>query len=178
MSTPKNTPDDFWRKVAVGKPDECWEWLGSHNREGYGLISWGNVTYRAHRIAYALATGATLPRERRGKTTVLVCHSCDHPWCCNPNHLWPGTQSDNMQDRDAKGRTPLGDAHHARSHPEHMARGSTHGMAKLSESDIPIIRSRLASGDRKSEIATMFGVTRQAIHHIGTGRAWRHVAPE
>jgi len=125
MAAHKNTPDKFWGKVKIGLPDECWPWLASRSPSGYGKVKWHNVDYGAHRVAYALATGAALPREQRRATKITICvlHRCDNPPCCNPAHLWLGTILDNNRDRDLKGRASKGDQHFTRLHPELLARG-------------------------------------------------------
>lgn len=83
----------FLAKAPSGAPDECWEWTGEVNSRGYGrFTTWsGDVRTRhlAHRVAAHLA-GLDVAG--------LVRHRCDNPPCCNPGHLLPGTQSDNMRD--------------------------------------------------------------------------------
>lgn len=93
----------FWRKVAKGKPDECWEWQGHRERGGYGTVAFRkakNQPYQklAHRVAWELSNTADIPDG------MFVCHTCDNPPCCNPNHLWLGTQADNNRDMIQKGR--------------------------------------------------------------------------
>lgn len=72
----------------------CWEWTGPRLPSGYGHMS--NMLY-THRAAYQLFVGP-IPDGMH------VCHRCDNPPCCNPEHLFLGTAADNMHDRDAKGR--------------------------------------------------------------------------
>lgn len=76
----------------------CLEWTGSRNADGYGSATRGRSSALAHRLAWELAYGP-IPQGR------LVCHRCDNPPCCNPEHLFLGTQSDNMRDMAAKGRS-------------------------------------------------------------------------
>lgn len=91
----------FLAQVAVGDPDECWEWQGSRSNLGYGAVAVRGTGYGptgAHRVAYGIANGG-IPDG------MYVCHSCDNPPCCNPNHLFVGTHRDNMRDMDEKGRS-------------------------------------------------------------------------
>lgn len=85
----------------------CWNWLRTKDRLGYGRLKvqlGSRVNFRttsAHRYAYELWTG---PIPKR----MCVLHSCDNRGCCNPEHLFLGTQRDNMRDMHAKGRGPSG----------------------------------------------------------------------
>lgn len=79
-------------------PSGCLEWVGGKHRDGYGLTFVGKgVSRLAHRIAYQLIHGP-VPRD------LLVCHRCNNPACVNVDHLYVGTQQDNMADREAAGR--------------------------------------------------------------------------
>lgn len=83
----------FWAKVDRRGPDECWEWTTGRERYGYGH----SVLGTASRVAWELTNGP-IPDGQR------VLHSCDNPPCCNPRHLFLGTQLDNVRDMMAKGR--------------------------------------------------------------------------
>jgi len=91
---------------------------------------------------------------------MYVCHSCDTPECVNVNHLFLGTHRDNDNDRHAKGRD---------------ARGSRHGMAKLSEADIATIRLRRGAGETPRSIAESYGVHLSLIYLIAKRKNWKHV---
>ena len=92
-------PDRLWRKVRV-VPDGCWLWDGTVNNKGYGTISLGPRTAArhllVHRVSWFLHTGEW--------PTLNVLHHCDTPRCVRPDHLFEGTQRDNMLDASAKGR--------------------------------------------------------------------------
>lgn len=86
----------FWS--LVDKSGECWLWQGRTNNDGYGRL---NVSKRqqvyAHRYAYANIYGP-IPDG------FFVCHHCDNPRCVRPDHLFLGTNQDNVNDMVRKGR--------------------------------------------------------------------------
>lgn len=79
----------------------CWSWSGSKDGKGYGAISNRNGSgfspEKAHRVSYEKEFGE-IPDD------INICHKCDNPECTNPEHLFKGTQRDNMQDCSSKGR--------------------------------------------------------------------------
>ncbi len=86
----------FWSLVQVGAADECWPFIGHIDRDGYGKYH----GHGAHREAFRLANGRT--------PEMSVLHSCDNPPCCNPTHLYEGTQQQNIADRVARRRSAAG----------------------------------------------------------------------
>jgi len=150
----------FWEKVKRDTKDECWLWLAGKNHCGYGnvaLFNDGEWTWRkAHRIAWELTYGK-IPSQ------LFVLHKCDNPPCCNPNHLFLGTQADNMMDMDRKGR---------RNNPLFPA-GENHPNAKLTQEQVNQIRKRLSFGERVQDIAEQFNVAACTISNIKSRRKWK-----
>jgi hypothetical protein len=108
--------------IDVRGPDECWLWSGVGDRNGYRQARYQGKHWQAHRLVWTLERGP-IPKG------MLVCHSCDTPPCCNPSHLWLGTNADNTEDRERKGRTRAasGERHGLKLHPETAARGDRNG---------------------------------------------------
>lgn len=90
--------DRFWAKVQVGHADECWPWLAYRNDDGYGMFRYEGEAHmgRAHVAAWKITNVDT--------GGLCVLHRCDNPPCCNPDHLFLGTQQDNIWDMHRKGR--------------------------------------------------------------------------
>lgn len=86
----------FWDNVSIG--DECWAWQGAKwKAKPYGMVRRNGMTWRAHRYAWTQWFGP-IPDGFH------VLHRCDNPPCVRPAHLWLGTNAENMDDRDRKGR--------------------------------------------------------------------------
>jgi hypothetical protein len=94
-------PDRFWEKVDKRDVDECWPWTGTTVSKGYGSIGHEGKTLSAHRVSWELHF------DSPGDLHVL--HSCDNPPCCNPAHLFLGTNADNIRDRLLKERMRISD---------------------------------------------------------------------
>lgn len=81
--------------------DGCRVWTGARfrNKDGptYGQVRWESTNWRVHRLVWTTYRGE-IPDG------ILCCHTCDNPPCCNLEHLFLGTQSDNINDAVAKGR--------------------------------------------------------------------------
>lgn len=150
----------FWTKVdkspGLGPHGECWEWRGHVRKsDGYGRIGIDGRAWLAHRLAFILANGPNT-------SGLHVCHSCDNRPCCNPGHLWLGTDADNTADMMAKGRfTPR--------------YGALNGWARFTDGDIIDIRESFAAGENQTSIARRFGTAPAVISKIVRGEAWGHV---
>lgn len=149
------TDADFWQMVRVGAPGECWNWLGrTHGgRPGHRYGTWfdGRWQHYAHRFA--------LSTRVRIKSGEHALHRCDNTLCCNPDHLYAGTPSDNMRDIITRGRG-------------RWARGEAHGLAKLTPEKVLAIYN----DERTLEaISKAYGVGMTAVGNIKRGETWSHV---
>lgn len=99
------TSKRFWSKVSVLSGAECWLWTGARTHNGYGKFSDGprvsQRIVRAHRFAWEITHGA-VPEG------LHVLHHCDRRNCCNPNHLFLGTNEVNVKDKVGKNRQARG----------------------------------------------------------------------
>jgi hypothetical protein len=161
----------FWSKVDVREPDECWEWKAGRDRDGYGLFQLKRRQIRAHRFAWELANGSLL-----GQLHAL--HSCDNPSCCNPTHLFPGTNTENTADMVAKGRNAKGANHGRYTKPERSARGSQSPLAKLNEWQVIGIMAQWLQGTQQKQIAERYGLFPLTVGLIVRGKTWRHLFQE
>ena len=148
-------PRRFWDKVDVGEADECWEWQAG-KRRGYGLFGIHYKMWSSHRVAWILTFGP-IPKG------LLVCHYCDNRACCNPYHLFLGTNADNLGDAARKGR---------------MLRGEQDGNSKLTEEEVLEIRKMYAEGYTQQELADEFGVSVSQINNIVNRKNWAWLPEE
>ena len=131
----------FWRSVDTS--GDCWLWTACLWPNGYGRISVKGRAVGTHRVAYELAYGP-IP------TGMFVCHKCDVPACVNPDHLFLGTNTDNVRDMWAKGRGKGLDPHNG----------------KLTRFQRVQAVERVRNGETRTAVAAHLGVTRQAITHL------------
>lgn len=132
----------LWSGVDAGEADECWEWTRASNSNGYGYIhdsTGGRERQRyAHRVAYE-AEHDDIPDG------LWVLHHCDNPPCCNPNHLYVGTNVDNLRD-----------------------------ASEWDEDDIRAIR-HLSDCYTYSELGEMFGMSMSYVGNIVREEVWKGV---
>lgn len=153
----KTLEERFWEKVDIRSDNECWEWQGSrHHKWKYGHFKFEGKTEEAHRISWMLSYGKY--------PELLVLHTCDNPPCVNPKHLFLGTNDDNMKDMARKGRSSDN-------------RGSKNPKAKLTESDVIQIK-KLKGQVSGAELGRKFGVVKEAIYDIWSGKHWSHVGEQ
>lgn len=149
----------FWEKVNIGKPDECWNWIASVGSAGRGVFGVRGKHYVAPRMAWILTNGE-IPEG------MFICHTCDNGLCCNPNHLYVGTPSDNAKDREERGR---GNRRIGQDDPK----------SKLTDDQVRFIKEHYKPFDKvysQFGLARMMGVSRSTIENIVHGICWKHVA--
>lgn len=164
---PQKYIDKFHSRVDINFKSGCWLWQGGHkqskNKKNYGAMGTfkllngknigGSAQVLSHRLSWVIHYGE-IPIE------MDVCHKCDNPNCCNPEHLFLGTHQENMQDMVRKGR--------------HIGpRGTKTSHSRLSEDKISKIRILLKSGISKQKIADIFKVNYTTIYKINRGETWR-----
>ena len=156
----------FWSRIRKGVPDDCWEWTAGKFSRGYGVAWNGKVATQASRIVWELTRGK-IP------SGMQVCHKCDNPGCCNPDHLFLGTMADNMQDKIRKNRQWRCPKERSWMHKAlKKVQGENNPRAQLTERDVQEIRSCRGLIDNK-DMADFFGVQPAAISKILVGRTWR-----
>ncbi len=137
----------YWAKVRKGGADTCWPWTASTTGTGlpYGqfriprnMNGGRQGSCYAHRMAWLLTHGA-IPDGLK------ICHRCDNPICCNPTHLFLGTQADNLADCRQKGRMPA------------------HRVRKLTVTQRAEIRHLRAAGHLVADLAKRYGVSKARI---------------
>lgn len=146
--------EHFWAQVEILGPDECWEWQSGKSHKGYGHARFEEQTVVAHRVAWILTHGH-IPDG------LHVLHKCDNPPCVNPNHLFLGTNADNVADKVAKKR---------------QSRGTSNGIAKLTEEQVTEARRRFAEGGiSMAALARKYGVSGVSMRCVLLRITWKHI---
>jgi hypothetical protein len=155
--------DRFWEKVT--KTGNCWVWTAYRNPAGYGNFNCAqglpSKIVLAHRFAWAVHFGA-IPEDLK------VLHRCDNPACVRPDHLFVGTQQDNVADCVQKQR------HAAVTAPDRLPKGEDHhyafnGKKITRETAFDILK---ADG-RQKDIAERFGVDPSLVSRIKARKIWK-----
>lgn len=147
--------DELKSKYVQISASGCWVWgAPKNNTNRYGSVQYQRKKWKAHRLFYTFFKGE-IPKG------LYVCHSCDNPFCVNPEHLFLGTQADNMRDMRLKGRSD-----------KVKKQGSANGRAKLTSANVIAIRS---SDISHNALARTYGVNPTTIASIRKNMLWGHL---
>ena len=140
--------------------ENCIEFQGSKDKDGYGRERIDSKLFRAHRLAYCKSKNIDI-KEIDG---LVVMHICDNPPCVNPEHLKLGTVKDNVDDMMKKGRH--------RINPN--TKGETNGRAKITSEDVFKIREAVKF-KTQTEVARLFLISNQHVSRIVRRKTWAHL---
>lgn len=145
-------------RLTVVEQTGCVVWSGRTDRDGYGSHRVEGRNVRLHRWSWEEANGRPIPDG------LGVLHSCHTRACVNPDHLRPGSQRENMRDRQAADR---------------QAKGSRNGRSKLTERQVAAAKRLLLDGvSPRARLARLLGVDPTTLRDVERGRIWGHVDPE
>ena len=134
----------FIYRIDVDKNTGCWNWTGAKQRYGYGTIFHEGKYWKTHRLSYEKFIGP-IPQSDVSLHGTCVCHKCDNPACVNPEHLFPGTQKENIRDMTMKNRN---------------------GNLKLTREQKAQIKILLLEGRTNNSLAREYKVAPCTIHRI------------
>lgn len=142
----------FW--ALIDKTEECWLWTKYRDRDGYGKFMFNYKGFKACKLAYILTYGPV-------PDGICVLHKCDNPPCCRPEHLYLGTQADNVADRVNRGR---------------QLRGESHPLTVLNNKEVLDIRRQFTGGrGEQTKLAAIYNVSLAMINRIIRRRTWTHI---
>lgn len=155
LITRDNYTDDLKKRILNSikiNDNNCWIWQKSKNKNGYGIIGCRYKIFLVHRLSWTLFKG-------QFDNEILVCHKCDNPSCCNPEHLFLGSDRDNVLDSINKGRFTR----------------KYHNSFKITPEHVKEIRKLSEKGMNNVEISKKFNVSREHIGSIIRKKCWKNV---
>lgn len=152
MARPRIPLPEKMERNTIRIPESgCWIWMSSLNTGGYGKTGLGRGSHlSAHRVSYEQKFGP-IPKDK------FALHTCDIKCCVNPDHIFLGTQKENMADKVNKNR---------------QAKGEKHGMHKLTKEQAIEVKSGTADA---YELANKFDCSVSTIRQIRSGLYWKHL---
>ncbi len=143
----------FISKIIIDSSSECWIWIGSKSASGYGVFFDEGRLYGAHVYSWRLHNGIDIPKG------MYICHTCDNKACVNPSHLFLGTPSDNISNREERIKYDK----------------RTSSVVKLNFEKANEIRLLNATGKwTRKALANEYGVSTSTIKNIVLGHKWRN----
>lgn len=152
----KTRKQKLLERVAMTFSD-CWYWTGFIDELGYGVSSDHKVR-KAHRLSWSIFNG-DIPKGMK------VLHKCDIRSCVNPNHLFLGTQADNVQDMISKGR---------QVYPTPKP-GVLNPQAKLTPIKVLEIREKYKNGETLNDLTEEYGISKMTVFRAAKQISWRHI---
>lgn len=149
----KNALDAYKANLIMNGPDECWGWSGKGDGKGYGVLSYKPMPWKIHRYSYTLYNGE-IPDG------MYVLHKCDQPICSNPNHLFAGTNLDNIKDM---------------LHKKRNAKGEMLPQATITKEVAWKIKEMILAGERMIDISRKMNVGYSLVNAIKRKSTWKHV---
>lgn len=147
---------------STRKEKDCLIWIRkSKNAFGYGIVIYKGKYIGAHRAAW-IAWRGEIPKG------LFVLHKCDVPECCSPDHLFLGTQRENIHDRMRKGRSIY-------SEKTQFKKSQKPHNTILNESQVKEIREQRLKGELMKDLAIKYNVTRYAISDLIKRKSWKHI---
>jgi hypothetical protein len=141
----KSLKEAFWDRVV--KTEYCWDWIGPKMPFGYGHFYINATRKYAHRFSFEIHNSITIPKG------LQINHNCDNPSCVNPEHLYIGTQKDNIRDKIVRERA-----------------------SRLTRIQVLEIRSRYSKGNTTwTKLAKEYGVSKTHIGYIINRKSWFHI---
>lgn len=153
----------FYSKINIIEADPnagCWDINYYRDKDGYTSFTIGTGNHiGSHRFMYLIWH----QDEEEKMIGLKVCHTCDHPWCVNPDHLWLGTNKKNMEDMVNKGR---------------QAKGGRNGNSSLNEDLVEEMLTNILSGYFTSvkEIMKHYDVRNFTVYGILKEDYWTHIS--
>lgn len=150
---PKPTARERFEEKCQPIPElGCWAWTHFKRPDGYGEMTYKGRARYAQKVAWDLFRGP-IPKN------LHVLHTCDNRWCVNPDHLFLGTNRDNVNDKLAKGRQPWGSQIH---------------QSKLTKEQVLSI---LNDARTQRAIAEDYNICQQTVSQIKRRQSWQRLAP-
>lgn len=149
----------FLERVEITSLEHCWQWKLSTGSHGYGQLFWDGRVQTAHRFSYHLFRGDP------GK--LQINHKCGNKRCCNPAHIYAGTQLENFKDM----------LQHGTHVPPPLLKGEQIGNAALTDQQASEIKQALLAGSTRQALATQYGVSVSTVSLISRNLRYAHVEP-
>jgi hypothetical protein len=151
--------EDFYNRILIvdeGPNKGCWTFNAANDRDGYPYYNFNKKTTRAHRFSYIISN-----YDKEEKINIIR-HTCNNPWCVNPNHLVNGSQQENINDKIKDNR---------------QAKGSKTGTSKITEEQLISVLDKILSGEitKTKQIVTILNISHTNIIDILHGKIWTHV---